>query len=130
MVFLFWVIAVGLGAGTYNWAIVAVTTPIIAVIVALLYFFRYGNSPNSDFVLVIKGQGSYQKGEIEAVLDKYSSDYRTRSFDVDDVNWEIIFEMRFAQAEQKPAEGLIEELRLMSGVKKVSLLAPQLALPL
>lgn len=130
MVFLFWVIAVGLGAGTYNWAIVAVTTPIIAVIVALLYFFRYGNSPNSDFVLVIKGQGSYQKGEIEAVLAKYSSDYRTRSFDVDDVNWEIIFEMRFAQAEQKPAEGLIEELRLMSGVKKVSLLAPQLALPL
>ena len=130
MVFLFWVIAVGLGAGTYNWAIVAVTTPIIAVIVALLYFFRYGNSPNNDFVLVIRGMGSYQKGEVETVLTKYSSDHRVRSFDVDDANWETIFEIRFSKPEEKPAEGLIEELRVLSGVKKVSLLAPQLALPL
>ncbi len=130
MVFLFWVIAVGLGAGTYNWAIVAVTTPIIAVIVALLYFFRYGNSPNSDFVLITSGQGSYQRELAEAILNKHLPDYRVRSFEIDGDNWEVIFELRFTQPESKPAEALINELRSIEGVTKVSLLAPQLALPL
>jgi len=130
MVFLFWVIAVGLGAGTYNWAIVAITTPIIAIIVALLYFFRYGNSPNSDFVLVICGYGSYQREIAETILNKHLSDYRIRSFDIDGDSWEVIFELRFAQPESKPAEDLISDLRSLEGVTKVSLLAPQLALPL
>ncbi len=130
MVFLFWVIAVGLGAGTYNWAIVAVTTPIIAVIVALLYFFRYGNSPNNDFVLVVTGLGGYKKDEMDGVLVKYSTEYRVRSYDVDEAKWEIIYELRFTSPESRPAEGMMDELKGMSGVTKVSLLAPQLALPL
>jgi len=130
MVFLFWVIAVGLGAGTYNWAIVAVTTPVIAVIVALLYFFRYGNSRNDDFVLVVNGQAGYQKEMMEGVLGKYATDYRVRSYDVDGEKWEIIFELRFARPETRPAEELMDEVKGLSGVSKVSLLAPQLALPL
>lgn len=130
MVFLFWVIAVGLGAGTYNWAVVAVTTPIIAVIVALLYFFRYGSSKNEDYVLVVNGSGGYQKDEMEGVLGKYARDYRVRSYDVEGEEWEVIFEMRFRSVEGHPAEGLVAGLRGMAGVTKVSLLAPQLALPL
>lgn len=130
MVFLFWVIAVGLGAGTYNWAIVAVTTPIIAVIVALLYFFRYGTSKNEDYVLVVSGTGDYGKEAMEKVLGEYARDYRVRSYDVEGSAWEVIFEMRFAAPETHPADGLVSGIREQTGVTKVSLLAPQLALPL
>jgi len=130
MVFLFWVIAVGLGAGTYNWAIVAVTTPVIAVIVALLYFFRYGTSKNTDFVLVVNGKGGYRKDEMDKVLGVYAVDYRVRSYDVEGEEWEVIYEMRFAEPEKRPAEKMMEEIKGTEGVAKVSLLAPQLALPL
>ena len=129
MVFLFWVIAVGLGAGTYNWAVVGVTTPIVAVIVAALYFFRYGHSPNTDFVLVVNGSGEYRKEEIENVLEKYTTGKRARSFDVDGEKWEVIYELRFTKREKQPVEGMVAEMKEMSGVNKVSVLALQLSLP-
>jgi len=53
MVFLFWVIAVGLGCGTYNWVIVIYSTIFIAIIMYVLYFMKYGRSRNTDFVLVV-----------------------------------------------------------------------------
>jgi hypothetical protein len=130
MVFLFWVIAVGLGAGTFNWAIVAISTPIIAIVVALLYFFRYGNSPNSDFILIISGEGNYQRETAETMINRYSSNYRIRSFNIEGDFWEIIFELRFSNNKAQSAEGLISDLKTIEKVGKVSLLAPQLALPL
>ena len=56
MIFLFWVIAVGLGAGTYNWSVVLVSTLFIMVIVFFLYYIRYGYSENKDFVLSFSGR--------------------------------------------------------------------------
>lgn len=130
MVFLFWVIAIGLGAGTFNWAIVVISTPIIAVVVALLYFFRYGNSPNNDFVLVISGRGAYQREKSEEIIKHFCNDYRVRSFDVEGDIWEIIFEIRLQKNQAFTADGLVTELRSIEEIVKVSLLAPQLALPL
>lgn len=130
MVFLFWVIAVGLGAGTFNWGVVVISTVIIAIIVGLLYFIRYGNSCNTDFVLVISGQEEFQREAIDKVLAEFTSDTRVRSYDIQDQDWEIIYELRFLNLDVHPAEAMIEKLRNLSGLKKVSLLAPQLSLPL
>jgi hypothetical protein len=130
MVFLFWVIAVGLGAGTYNWGVVVISTVVIAIIVGLLYFIRYGKSHNTDFVLVISGQDKLQREAIDEVLAEFTSDTRVRSYDVQDKNWEIIYELRFLNVDVHPAEAMIEKLQNLSGLSKVSLLAPQLSLPL
>jgi len=130
MVFLFWVIAVGLGAGTFNWGVVVISTVVIAIIVGLLYFIRYGNSRNTDFVLVISGQEKLQREAIDKVLAEFTSDTRVRSYDVQGQSWEIIYELRFQNLEIHPAETMIEKLKNLSGLKKVSLLAPQLSLPL
>jgi hypothetical protein len=73
MVFLFWVIAVGLGAGTYNWG---------------------------------------------------------RSYEVQDAHWELVYELQLSELSSLSAETLITELKALPGVAEVSLLAPQLALPL
>jgi len=130
MVFLFWVIAVGLGAGTYNWAVVLISTIIISIVVALLYFFRYGNPKNTDFVLVLSGQSPVNNDDILHVIKEFVVDARIRSYETDHDHWEIVFELRFTQLISNPSEALVQRLKGTKGITRISLLAPQLALPL
>lgn len=130
MVFLFWVIAIGLGAGTFNWGVVSISTIILALVVGLLYFIRYGTSSNTDFVLVIQGQEKYQPDNIETILNEFTTEVRIRSFNSKKPNWEAIYELRFNELESHPANALIERLESIQGLTEISLLAPQLSLPL
>lgn len=130
MVFLFWVIAVGLGTGTYNWGIVVVSSLFISIIVGLLYFFRYGNSKNTDFVLVITGDTNYNSEILQKTVKKHVREARIRSFEQEADHWEVVFEIRFSDIKENPADTLVEDLNALDGIARVSLLAPQLALPL
>ena len=130
MVFLFWVIAVGLGAGTYNWGVVLISSLFIMVIVAALYFVRYGHSPNTDFVLSFSGQIPYAEEQAREVILRYTVDARMRSYEVEGENWEIIYELRLSEMSSHGAEALIQALKTLPGVRSVSLLAPQLSLPI
>jgi len=129
MVFLFWSIAVGLGCGTYNWSVVIISTIFITIVMFTLYFVRYGRSRNSDFILVVNGYNEYNSGDIEKILLGYTDDARVRSHESDDNHWEIIYEMRLKDLHEKTVKKLIDEVKAVNGVAKVSLLAPQLALP-
>jgi len=129
MVFLFWTIAVGLGTGTYNWTVVIVSSIFIALIVFLLYFVKYGRSHNTDFVLVVAGDSSYKGKDIETIIKSYTEEARIRSHEVEGGNWEIIFELRFPHLTNQVTNKLVKDLEELKGVQKVSLLAPQLALP-
>ncbi len=129
MVFLFWTIAVGLGAGTYNWTVVIVSTIFIAIITYFLYFIRYGRSRNTDFVLVVSGDRPDDGEEIEKIITGYTEEARIRSHEVEKGHWEIIFELRFPRVVNQVTKKLVKELEAIDGVEKVSLLAPQLALP-
>ena len=129
MVFLFWVIAVGLGAGTYNWTVVIISTIFITIIMFALYFIKYGRSRNTDFVLVVAGDTSYQGDDMESIIKSYTEEARIRSHEVDEGYWETIFELRFPRLTEQVTKKLVKDLEALTGVKKVSLLAPQLALP-
>ena len=130
MVFLFWVIAVGLGSGTYNWGVVLVSSFVILLLVAVLYFVRYGYSPNTDFVLVLSGQTPFQSDTSRDTIQRYSVEARLRSYEVQDTHWELVYELHLSELSSQSAETLITELKALPGVAEVSLLAPQLALPL
>jgi len=130
MVFLFWVIAVGLGAGTYNWGVVVVSSLFIVLVVAALYFVRYGHSRNTDFVLVLSGQPPAQGEAARGVIQSHTVDARQRSYEVQDNRWELVYELRLSDFSSQAADLLVEELKALPGVAEVSLLAPQLALPL
>lgn len=130
MIFIFWVIAVGLGAGTYNWSIVLVSSLFIMVIVAVLYFFRYGHSKNKDFILSFSGQLPYAMDPVREIILRYTVDARMRSYEVVGENWEIIYELRLSELSSSVADELIQLLKTLPGVHNVSLLAPQLSLPL
>ncbi len=130
MIYLFWMIAVGLGCGTYNWKAIAVACIFIAVILVFLHSFEYGKSRHSDYVLVISGSA---EEAIEIIKDRIKSvvfDLQLRSLDVSETEWEAVFEIRMAKKEILQEEVLVNDLKNISGISKVNLLAPQLALPL
>jgi hypothetical protein len=130
MVFLFWVIAVGLGSGTYNWGVVVLSSFFLMILVAILYYIRYGTSQNSDFVLVVSGNMPYEGDQPLNIIKRYTVDARVRSHEVTQDNWEIVYELRFQKLAERQDEKVIAELQALPGVQRVSLLAPQLALPL
>ncbi len=130
MVYLFWAIVAGLGCGTENWTIALLATVFIAIIIFLLFLFEYGRPKHSDFVLVLAGQGDRTPADAAELVKHYSTRSRIRSHDVVDEGWEVIYELRFTKNQEEQAEDFITAIKSVSGVKKVTLLAPQLALPM
>jgi len=129
MVFLFWAIAAGLGCGIYSWTLVVIFTLLVFVTVSILYLTKYGRSRNKDYVLVLSGDSSYPDNEVERIIKQYTFDIRVRSRESEKEFWEIIFEVRFKDEVGEESKQLAQELQALSGIRKVSLLAPQLALP-
>ncbi len=130
MVFIFWVIAVGLGSGTYNWGVAILSSLFLMILVAILYYIRYGTSKNSDFVLVFSGTVPDQDANSLEIIKRYTTNARKRSYEVTGDTWEIVYELRFVTVPENPADKLVAELQALPGVQRVSVLAPQLALPL
>lgn len=130
MVFIFWVIAVGLGAGTYNWSTVLVASLFVMLLVVGLFYIRYGHTRNADFVLAVTGSANYEGEKIRETVQGFTTDARMRSYEVEDGHWEVIYELRLKDLTSLSADELIVALKGMKGVQNVSLLAPQISLPL
>lgn len=130
MVYLFWAIVIGLGCGTENWTLALMATVFIAIIIFILFLFEYGRPKHSDFVLVVSGQNQLATSEAAAIIKQYSARSRIRSHDLLDDGWEVIYELRFTAGQEQETEQFISEIKGLEGVSKVSLLAPQLALPM
>ncbi len=130
MVFLFWTIAVGLGCGTYNWAVVIVSTIVISLVMIALYFLQYGRSTNTDYILVVSGKsGGGDDASLETAIREFAEEVRMRSHEVSDGFFETIFELRFPRSIKQVNKNMVPKIQSMPGIQKVSLLAPQLALP-
>ena len=129
MIYIFWVAAAGIGAGTYNWTVTVIFSLILLIAVTILQFVKYGHAHNRYFVLIINGNLAYPVEEVEQIIKKYTSDARVRSHEVEDEAWEAIFEIRFVDLDGAQSKAFMREIQALEGVHKVSLLAPQLALP-
>ncbi|EEG78405.1 DUF4956 domain-containing protein [Dethiobacter alkaliphilus] len=130
MVYLFWVIAVGLGSGTDNWTLVIIATILLSIVIAVLYLAEYGRPKHSDFVLVLSGTSDYPAAHTKELINRYASTARVRSYEVSGDNWETIYELRFTRSQEKEADALLKSMQQIEGIDRVSLLAPQLALPM
>ncbi len=129
MVFLFWTIVVGLGAGTFNWVLVIITTIIIGSVVLFFYFIKDGDKLQKEYVLVIGGTDEINS-KISEILKKNIPHCQIRSQEIAEDNWEVVYEMRLLDRNVKNLENVMQEIKSLENIKKVSLLAPQLPLPL
>ncbi len=130
MIFLFWAIAAGLGSGTDNLMLAVIATVFMAIITATLYLVEYGNPTYSDYLMVLSGHNPYYPSEAKEIILRHTIGSRIRSHEVREDLWEIVYELRFNQRQAAETNRLVEDIRSMQGVEKVSLLAPQMALPL
>lgn len=130
MVYLFWVIVVGLGCGTENWLMTLLATVFMAIVASALYLLEFGSPKNTDFLLVVTGHNPSHPQETQDVVQRYTIGSRIRSHEVKEDFWEIVYELRFDKQQLSEIDQLINKVKSTGGVEKVSLLAPQMALPL
>lgn len=129
MVFLFWSIVVGLGAGTFNWTAIVLGSIIVILIIFILYLFNYGKSKNQDYILVISADQNLIFDEIEKVVNPYVINMNIRSQEILDGSSEMVLELDLKNHNPKEIEKFTKQLYAVEFVKSVSLLSPQLSLP-
>jgi uncharacterized membrane protein YhiD involved in acid resistance len=130
MAYLFWSITVGLGSGTYNWTVVLVASILFAAVLLTLYFLEFGKTRANDYVLVISGEGEQPADGILDLIKNRTEQSGLRTLDIHENGWELVLELRMTAATSAKESELLTELKSLDGVRKTSLLAPQLALPI
>ncbi len=127
MVFLFWVIAIGLGAGTLHWSLTTAGSALLAVLTILLFHMHKRQQPRSDYVLVLSGEGAVDLPGLEATAAPFCSQVHLRSHDIHGEAWEAVYELKLVG--QASTADLVQQLKSQTAVERVSLLAPELSLP-
>lgn len=129
MVFLFWSIVVGLGAGTLNWLAVIIGSIILLGIIFILYLLKYGKSKNQDYILIITSDSSGSYESIWEVIKNYVNDSNVRSQEIQNDISEVVIEVDLKSNEPMEIEKMTKQLYTLQFVKNVSVLSPQLSLP-
>lgn len=129
MVFLFWSIAVGLGVGTLNWTIAVLSTLVLSIAMGVIFVLKYGKPLHEEYILVVSGDDPYDDSVDQAVRRRPTS-VQLRNHEVDGDAWEVTYELRLARANEEVLREMVADLRELGCVRKVSLLAPQLTLPM
>jgi hypothetical protein len=129
MVFLFWSIVVGLGAGTLNWLAVIIGSIILLGIIFILFLLKYGKSKNQDYILIITSDSSGSYESIWEVIKNYVNDSNVRSQEIQNDISEVVIEVDLKSNEPMEIEKMTKQLYTLQFVKNVSVLSPQLSLP-
>lgn len=128
MVFLFWVIVNGLGCGTYNYFPTLLFTVILGLIVYIMHLFQFGQSSKSEYIIVVKGIGDVDI--VRAELDRSPGEFRLRSLEMDDGHWELTMESDISNEHIDGDFSIVNALKKMDSVQRVSVLAPKISLPI
>lgn len=129
MVFLFLSIAIGLGCGTYNAFFTIIGVFVFGLAFILLNFLQYGKKLHSDYLLIIQGTKDNLK-QINKIINDSGLEVNLRSHDIEENFWEVVFEFRLEEENKMDLDSLLSSIRKKAGITKVSLLAPQLPLPM
>ena len=130
MVFLFWSIATGLGVGTLNWTLSIFAAIILGLLIALFYLIKYGRQTHNEYILIVSGQNQMNDEIITALSTNTEVSVQLRSTETRKDTFENVYELRFEEALLPSVKQMVETLRKEPNVEKVSLLSPQLALPM
>lgn len=130
MVFLFWVIAIGLGCGTYNWIVVIFFTFALSFIIILLNIWRnkFNKESFSETVLIISGSPKINVEEIRRDISTYFPNFKLRSVDKSNSASEYVYHISDYKLSQNKIslEKLIDTIKSRNDVTKVSVLSPEL----
>ncbi|MFH5882276.1 DUF4956 domain-containing protein [Liberiplasma polymorphum] len=130
MVFLFWSIAIGLGVGTNNWTLSIVATIVLSILMVMMYKVKQGSSFHKEYILVITGNNIFDKTPLDLFKEETNVKIFLRSSDYQGDSFEMVYEITFDQKYIDNVHKMVNSLKEDINIKKVSLLSPQLALPM
>ncbi|HKM16772.1 MAG: DUF4956 domain-containing protein [Firmicutes bacterium] len=130
MVFLFWSITAGLGAGTNNLGIVLIASVLIAIMFVIMHLANYGIPKKAEYVLIIRGEGDYPADAVDRLIAGFGIEAYLRSHEVKEGRWERIIELKLAKANPELIDQLAGAVGELDQLTSVSILAPQLVLPM
>jgi len=130
MVFLFWTIVVGLGLGTLNWTLSIISTLILSIIMLVFYKIKYGRRKHNEYILMIHGQESFEESIIKDWQEKVHCDIRLRSREIESNHLRLVYEIRFNEKDIQDINSMVKAIQKQANIEKVSLLSPQLNLPM
>lgn len=130
MVFLFWAIVTGLGCGTLHWTLALVSTFFLSLLVSIFYLVKYGRQTHVEYILIVAGTLPYDDRTLNEMVGDTGANVQLRSHEIDGESWELTYEFRFDRMLEERIHAIVAQLRRVDGVEKVSLLTPQLTLPM
>lgn len=130
MVFLFWSIAMGLGVGTLNWTIAVISTIILGLLISVFYIVRYGRQIHTEYILIVAGTNHFDDTMMNDYYEGKNIDIQMRSTETEGERFENVYELRFENDDLDTIKAMVESIRELNHIQKVSLLSPQLSLPM
>ena len=132
LIYLLWAISVGLGTGSENWFAITVASIVISLIVFFLHFIKFGIAVNNDNILIVNGKNYNIKRNILQILREEKIINRFRSLEKTGDNFQIVFELKNNNNnENKDSfDRLIKKIEKIDSVNNVSILSPNLTLPI
>lgn len=101
MVYIFWLIAIGLGCGTYSYRLVIISTLIIGSVLFIHDRSKDGNDVEKQ--LVLRGKGKIPLDEVRKIL----GEHRTLHWQEHADGWDYMADFKFSQ----PESIIMEKLR-------------------
>lgn len=129
MVFLFWSIVIGLGLGTLNWTLSIIASIVLALCMFGFYKVNYGQKTHNEYILIIKGNQPFDYKFIDGLQNDHIM-MNLRSREIEENQFDIVYELKFDQKNLDQVHDLISQLEKNNQITKVSLLSPQLNLPM
>lgn len=129
MVYLFWSIVIGLGIGTLNWTLSILASIVLGLCMYIFHKINYGQKKHHEYILIIKGNQPFDYKIMEGIQNK-SIMMHLRSREIEDNQFDMIYELKFDLNHIDEVHHIINDLEKNNQITKVSLLSPQLNLPM
>jgi len=130
MVFLFWAIVTGLGCGTLHWTLALLATGFLSLLMTLFFLSEYGRKTHAEYILIVAGELPYDEQALSELIERTGVPTQLRRHEVEGDTWEFTYELRVVRGIEKELHDTVSRVRRVAGVRKVSLLTPQLTLPM
>lgn len=133
MFYLFWVVAIGLGCGTYNIIQVVYATLFIALFIFIINYFYFSKKKDvniSEAILVINSKKDLKTYFVSSVLDKYKITYKIRSVDFNNDSAEYCYNLsnQNLNLNKDNIVKIIQEINNENFVNNISFISPELKL--
>ena len=130
LIFLLWAIGVGLGAGTEAWIPTLMASFIIGFICLIADKINYYQKPGKNhYVLVLVGSDRKIEKDAEELINEEGFVSTLRSMDMSNEGWQIVFEIRPIKEIEFDKQKIMKKLESIKNIEKVSLISPNLSLP-